>query len=84
MRWLYGACVGEEAGARNRVFVFPYKVTAAGDERYLVRVMGPVAVGLFFLGGGHCNGGFKLLWKYLSICNYRYFEISDYKLLKEI
>ena len=32
---LHVLCVGEEAGARNRVF-FPCKVAAAGDERYLV------------------------------------------------
>ena len=32
---LRGACVGGEAGARNRLF-FPCKVVAAGDERYLV------------------------------------------------
>ena len=33
-RMLHGACVGEEAGARNRAF-FPCKVAAAGNERYL-------------------------------------------------
>ena len=32
---LHGACVGEEAGARNRLF-FPCEVPSAGDERYLV------------------------------------------------
>ena len=32
---LHGLCVGEEAGARNHC-VFPRKVAAAGDERYLV------------------------------------------------
>ena len=31
---LHGLCFGEEAGARN--LVFPCKVAAAGDERYLV------------------------------------------------
>ena len=31
---LHGPCVGEEAGARN--FVFPRKMAAGGDERYLV------------------------------------------------
>ena len=41
--------------------VFPYKMAAAGDERYLVCAAGAAAVGLlFFLP--HCNGGFKLLW----------------------
>ena len=32
---LHGLCFREEAGARNLV-VFPCKVVAAGDERYLV------------------------------------------------
>ena len=32
---LHGACVGEEAGARN-FCVFSCKVASAGDERYLV------------------------------------------------
>ena len=36
-------CFGEEAGARNLV-VFPCKVVAAGDERYLV--CAAVAVGV--------------------------------------
>ena len=31
---LHALCCGEEAGARN--LVFPCKVGAAGDERYLV------------------------------------------------
>ena len=35
---LHGQSFGEEAGARNLVLscVFPCKVVAAGDERYLV------------------------------------------------
>ena len=39
---LHGLCFGEEAGARNLVFfhVFPCKVAAAGDERYLVCAAG--------------------------------------------
>ena len=32
---LNGLCLGEEAGARNPC-IFPFKVVAAGDERYLV------------------------------------------------
>ena len=47
--------------------VFPCKVAAAGDERYLVCAAGAAAVGLpFFLL--HCNGGFKLLWVCLCVC----------------
>ena len=52
--------------------VFPCKVAAAGDERYLVCVAGAAAVGLpFFLP--HCNGGFKLLWVCLCVRSYRVF-----------
>jgi len=40
---LHGACVGEEAGARNLVF-FSRKVAAAGDERYLLCAAGAAAV----------------------------------------
>ena len=39
---LHGFCFGEEAGARN--LVFPRKVAAAGDERYLVCAAGAAAV----------------------------------------
>ena len=40
--------------------VFPCKVAAGDDERYLVCATGAAAVGLsFFLP--QCNGGFKLL-----------------------
>ena len=46
--------------------VFPCKVAAAGDERYLVCAAGAAAVGLsFFLP--QCNGGFKLLWVCLCV-----------------
>ena len=52
--------------------VFPCKVAAAGDERYLVCAAGAAAVGLtFFLP--HCNGGFKLLWVCLCVRSYRVF-----------
>ena len=52
--------------------LFPCKVAAAGDERYLVCVAGAAAVGLpFFLP--HCNGGFKLLWVCLCVRSYRVF-----------
>ena len=47
---LHGACVGEEAGARNLVFfiVFPCGVVAAGNERYLLSAAVAAAVGLLF------------------------------------
>ena len=52
--------------------VFPCKVAAAGDERYLVCAAGAAAVGLlFFLP--HRNGGFKLLWVCLCVRSYRVF-----------
>ena len=52
--------------------LFPCKVAAAGDERYLVCAAGAAAVGLpFFLP--HCNGGFKLLWVCLCVRSYRVF-----------
>ena len=43
---LHGLCCGEEAGARN--LVFPCKVAAGGDERYLVCAAVAAAVGLPF------------------------------------
>ena len=39
---LHGLCFGEEAGAPN--LVFPCKVAAADDERYLVCATGAAAV----------------------------------------
>ena len=57
--------------------VFPYKVLAAGDERYFLcaavaAVAVAVAVGLhLFLP--HCNGGPKLLWVCLCVRSYRVF-----------
>ena len=44
---LRGLCFGEEAGARNLV-VFPCKVAAGDDERYLVCAAVAAAVGLPF------------------------------------
>ena len=43
---LHGLCFGEEAGARNLVFfiLFPCKVAAAGDERYLLCAAGVAGV----------------------------------------
>jgi len=40
---LHGACVGEEAGARNLV-VFLRKVAAGGDEGYLVCAAAAAAI----------------------------------------
>ena len=52
--------------------VFPCKVAAGDDERYLVCAAVAAGVGLpFFLP--HCNGGFKLLWVCLSVRSYRVF-----------
>ena len=52
--------------------IFPCKVAAAGDERYLLCAAVAAAVGLpFFLP--HCNGGFKLLWLCLCVRSYREF-----------
>ena len=39
---LHGLCVGEEAGARNLVFLC--NVAAAGDERYLACAAGAAGV----------------------------------------
>ena len=44
---LHGLCFGEEARARN--LVFPCKVAAAGDERYLVCAAGAAGVVWFLL-----------------------------------
>ena len=46
---LHGGCVGEEPGARPRC-VFPCKVAAAGDERYLMCAAGAAAIVLMFFG----------------------------------
>ena len=52
--------------------VFPCKVAAGDDERYLVCAAGAAAVGLsVFLP--QCNGGFKLLWVCLCVRSYRVF-----------
>ena len=52
--------------------VFPCKVGAADDERYLVCATVAAAVGLsFFLP--QCHGGFKLLWVCLCVRSYRVF-----------
>ena len=45
---LHAVCCGEEAGARN-LCVFPCKVAAAGDERYLVCAAGAAGVVWFLL-----------------------------------
>ena len=52
--------------------VFPCKVAAAGDERYLVCATGAAGVGWsFFLP--QCNGGLKLLWVCLCVRSYSAF-----------
>ena len=46
---LHGAFVGEEAGARNRVFFrVKCQVAAGGHERYLVCAAGVAAIVLMF------------------------------------
>ena len=54
---LHGLCFGEEAGARNyeTLCVFPCKVAAARDERYLVCAAGAVAVVLVSSSFVFCN-----------------------------
>ena len=47
--------------------VFPCKVAAAGDERYLVCAAVAAAVGLAFFLLPQCNGGLKLLWVCLCV-----------------
>ena len=42
---LHGLCFGEEAGER-KLAIFPCKVAAGGDERYLPCAAGAAAVGL--------------------------------------
>ena len=53
--------------------VFPCKVAAGDDERYLVFAAGAAAVGLSFFLLPQCNGGFKLLWVCLCVRSYRVF-----------
>ena len=70
MNVAWGLCWG---GSRStKPCVFPCKVAAADDERYLVCATGAAAVGLsFFLP--QCNGGLKLLWVCLCVRSYRVF-----------
>ena len=53
--------------------VFPCKVAAGDDERYLVCAAGAAAVGLSLFFLPQCNGGFKLLWVCLCVRSYRVF-----------
>ena len=53
--------------------VFPCKVAAGDDERYLVCAAVAAAVGLPFFFLPHCNGGFKLRWVCLCVRSYRVF-----------
>ena len=56
--------------------VFPCKVAAGDDERYLVCAAGAAAVGLSFFFLPQCNGGFKLLWVCLCVRSYRVFRAT--------
>ena len=53
--------------------VFPCKVAAGDDERYLVCATVAAAVGLSFFFLPQCNGGLKLLWVWLCVRIYRVF-----------
>ena len=67
---LHGLCFGEEAGARN--LVFPCKVAAGDDERYLVCATGaaavvPDAIGSFYV---FCNK-----WLFLWYSSMRFLKL---------
>ena len=53
--------------------VFPCKVTAGDDERYLVCATGAAGVGWSFFFLPQCNGGLKLLWVCLCVRSHRVF-----------
>ena len=53
--------------------VFPCKVAAGDDERYLACATVAAAVGLSFFFLPQCHGGFKLLWVCLCVRSYRVF-----------
>ena len=59
---LHGLCVGEETGARNHC-VFPCKVAAAGDERYLVCA----AVAAAVVSVANCSS-YVFCNEWLSLC----------------
>ena len=74
LEWLHDvAWVMFWGGSRStKPCVFPCKVAAGDDERYLVCATVAAAVGLsFFLP--QCRGGFKLLWVCLCVRSYRVF-----------
>ena len=69
MNVAWGLCWG---GSRStKPCVFPCKVAAVGDERYLV--CGGCGCGRFAFFLPHCNGGFKLLWVCLCVRSHRVF-----------
>ena len=53
--------------------VFPCKVAAGDDERYLVCAAVAAGVGWSFFFLPQCNGGFKLLWVCLCVRSHRVF-----------
>ena len=53
--------------------VFPCRVAAGDDERYLVCATGAAGVGWSFFFLPQCHGGFKLLWVWLCVRSYRVF-----------
>ena len=71
MNVAWGSCWGGSRGTKP--CIFPCKVAAGGDERYLLCATGAAAVGLPFFAT-HCNGGFKLHWVCLCVRSYGVFR----------
>ena len=80
LEWLHDVAWALFSGGsrRTKPCVFPCKVAAAGDERYLVCAAVAAAVGLPFFWP-NCNGGFKLLWVCLCVRSYRCFGICAFR-----
>ena len=49
LSWLHECCMGNVVGRSTKPCVFPCKVAAAGDERYLVCAAGAAGVVWFLL-----------------------------------
>ena len=79
MNVAWGLCCG---GSRStKPCVFPCKVAAAGDERYLLCAAVAALVGFEVNRLPHCSGGCKLLWLFLcmrsSICVFLESVVAD-------
>ena len=69
-----GYVLGRKPEHVTKPCVFPCKVAAGDDERYLVCATGAAGVALsFFLP--QCNGGLKLLWVCLCVRSYRLYRV---------